>query len=144
MRFAVCPLNYGILLGKAWTTEHHAVINCYTNEIRFSHRGKFHTIVAKDRKTKTFISVNAITKDHSKNTPLYAVMQRKTPSTNEGNADHKKNKDIDTLLNEFNDVFPEKLPKGLPPKRTHDFVIDLKEGSNAPEKRTLTECRPPS
>ncbi len=69
IRFAVCPLNYDIILGKKWTTEHHAVINCYTNKIRFSHKGKFNGLVATDPKTKQLISVNAITRDHSKNHP---------------------------------------------------------------------------
>ncbi len=136
IRFAVCPLNYDIILGKKWTTEHHAVINCYTNEIRFSHKGKFYTIVATDPKTKKLISVNAITRDHSKNHPLYAVMLRRVPSTDKGDVENRKNKDIKKLLNEFKDVFPKKLPKGLPPKRSHDFIIDLKEGST-PQKKGL-------
>ncbi len=46
MRFASNPLNYDVILGKKWTSKHHAIINCYTNEIKFEHKGKTHTAVA--------------------------------------------------------------------------------------------------
>ncbi len=38
------------------------------------------------------------------------------------------------ILQEYKDVFPKKLPKGLPPKCARDFTITLKEGST-PQKK---------
>lgn len=136
LRFVVCPLNYDLILGKKWTTAHEAVLNCYTNEVKFTHRNKCHTIVATKPKSKQVVSVNAITRDLSKKHQLYAVMLREVPSTDQRSTNNHEDKDIETILNEYKDVFPGKLPKGLPPKRSQDFVIDLKEGS-MPQKKGL-------
>ncbi len=40
------------------------------------------------------------------------------------------------MLSEYKDAFPKKLPKGLPPKRTQDFKIALKEDA-VPHKKGL-------
>jgi hypothetical protein len=43
--------------------------------------------------------------------------------------------EIEELNKEFVDVFPEKIPGGLPPKRVTDHRIDLKPGSKVPAQR---------
>ena len=143
MRLAANPLNYDLILGKKWTTDHKAIINCYTNEIRFSHKGKNYHVIAKDPTDHNHVSVNAITKDHDRKYPLFAVMLRKVESddTTQSGTDESQEQDIQKLLHEFQDVFPEKLPEGLPPKRAHDFHIDLKEGST-PQKKGLYRMSP--
>ncbi len=40
------------------------------------------------------------------------------------------------MLSEFKEVFPKKLPKGLPPKRIQDFKIALIEDA-VPRKKGL-------
>ena len=143
LRFAANPLNYDLILGKKWTTNHRAVINCYTNEISFSHKGKNYHIIAKDPTNHNLVSVNAITRDHDRRYPLFAVMLRKVDvddNTQSGTRDTKE-QDIQRLLQEYKDVFPEKLPKGLPPRRAQDFHIDLKEGST-PQKKGLYRMSP--
>ena len=138
MRLAANPLNYDLILGKKWTSEHKAIINCYTNEISFSHKGKDYHIVAKDPTNHNLVSVNAITKDHHRQYPLFAVVLRKieTGDTTRSETSPDQEQDVQNLLKEFKDVFPENLPKGLPPKRAQDFHIDLKEGST-PQKKGL-------
>ena len=42
-------------------------------------------------------------------------------------ATHRK--DLKLLIDEYKDVFPEKLPKGVPPKREVQHVIDVEPGS---------------
>ena len=42
--------------------------------------------------------------------------------------------DMQQLRNEFKDVFPDNLPKGLPPKRAMDCQINLEPGSKPPFK----------
>ena len=39
------------------------------------------------------------------------------------------------LLKEYEDVFPQQLAKGRPPKRTVEFEIKTEEGVNPPNKR---------
>jgi RNase H-like domain found in reverse transcriptase/Reverse transcriptase (RNA-dependent DNA polymerase)/Integrase zinc binding domain/Chromo (CHRromatin Organisation MOdifier) domain/gag-polyprotein putative aspartyl protease len=56
---------------------------------------------------------------------------------NESDSDKKmRDKDIDKILKDFQDVFPEDLPKGLPPKRAIDHKIELIPGSNPPSSPT--------
>ena len=143
MRLAANPLNYDLILGKKWTTEHMAVINCYSNEISFSHKGKNYHLVARDPSNHDFVSANAITKNHDQGYPLFAVMLRKphVEDITQSGTDSSKNKDVRKLLEEFEDVFPDKLPNGLPPTRAQDFHIDLKEGST-PQKKGLYRMSP--
>jgi hypothetical protein len=48
---------------------------------------------------------------------------------------------VEKLLDEFSDVFPEDLPKGLPPRRSHDFKIELHPGIT-PIKKGLYRLSP--
>ena len=41
----------------------------------------------------------------------------------------KHNKDLEALIKEFQDIFPEKLAKGVPPPRKVQHVVDTKAGS---------------
>ena len=42
--------------------------------------------------------------------------------------------ELDTLLREYADLFPERLPKGQPPKRQVEFEIQTKEDAVPPSK----------
>ena len=42
--------------------------------------------------------------------------------------------ELDTLLREYADLFPERLPKGQPPKRKVEFEINTEEGAVPPSK----------
>jgi hypothetical protein len=44
-------------------------------------------------------------------------------------------------LDEFADVFPEDLPKGLTPQRSHDFKIELQPDA-LPIKKDFTAYQP--
>ena len=41
-------------------------------------------------------------------------------------------KDLETLIKECHDIFPEKLPKGVPPEREVQHQIEIKTGSKPP------------
>jgi hypothetical protein len=47
---------------------------------------------------------------------------------------------VKPLLEEFVDVFPDDLPKGLPPQRSHDFKIELKPDAS-PMRKVFTASR---
>ena len=116
MRLAASLLNYELILGKTWTSAHKAIINCYTNEISFSHKGKMYNIVAKDPTNHSLIYVNSLTKDHHRKYPLFAVVLPKigTGGTSQSGATNNLEKDIQRLKDEFKDIFPQQLLKGLP------------------------------
>ncbi len=65
--------------------------------------------------------------------PVYAVYLRELKENAEkGNWPEK----LETLLQEFRDVFPDELPKELPPQKERlDHRIDLKIGSEEPYAR---------
>ncbi len=105
MRFASNPLNYDVILGREWTSKHHAIINCYTNEITFERKEKAHTIVAGRPKNHSLVSVNAIKKDHDQIYPLYAVVLRKIEETNQEISEKNRAQDVQRILQEYKDVF---------------------------------------
>ena len=43
-------------------------------------------------------------------------------------------RELNTLLEEFSDLFPEHVPKGRPPKRSVEFEINMVEGAIPPNK----------
>ena len=45
------------------------------------------------------------------------------------NVPERHRKDLELLINEYRDVFPEKLPKGVPPSREVQHVIEIEPGS---------------
>ena len=94
-----------------------AIINTYKNEMRFSHKGRNHTITTKDPRNHSHVSVNAITKYHNRKYPLFSVMLRKAQADQvmQEGAKGSQEQDLQEIPNEFKDFFPEKLPKGLPP-----------------------------
>ena len=67
---------------------------------------------------------------------LYAVMVRPTEEA-EKPSSPKEDPAIEGLLREFADVFPDKLPDGLPPNRGVEHSIELKPGSRPPPARPL-------
>ena len=64
-----------------------------------------------------------IGKDLSQDFPVFAVVLRPTEATSR--QVETKPEEIKELLHKFDDVFPEKLPKVLPPKRAQDFGTEL-------------------
>ncbi len=139
MRFASKPLNFGLIL----TSKHNAIINCYRNEIKLEDKGKTHTAVAREQRNHSLVSVNAITKDHGQNYPLYAVVLRKIPETNQEISEKNRAQDVQRILQEYTDVFPKNLPKGLP--RNVLRICHLPERRQHPtEKGTIPNALPHS
>jgi len=139
LSFAVCPLNHDAILGKDWHSNHFATIDNHSNQISFSHRNKKFTIYANEFHLCESISLSAMTRDYEENFPLFAVvLNPNKPETSE----QKLPKHVEQILGKYNDVFPETLPKGLPPQRKIDFRIDLVPES-IPQKRGLYRMSPP-
>ncbi len=138
MRFVANPQNHDIILGKKWCSNHEATLKCATNEIDFWHRGKLFKITARPHVPLKEVSVNSITKDYKLGCPMYAAILREVRD----DITPKDQKHIKSLIEKYKDVFPDELPKGLPPQRPQgDFRIELKEGSN-PIKKGLYRMSP--
>ena len=124
MRFAANNQNFDLILGKKWTSEHRAKIDCYHNTVDFTHRKHSYHIKAVSSEKPDEISLNAITSVSEKQYPLYAVVLKPTDEHQSKMPD-----DLRKLLDEYQDVFPDKLPKGLPPPRKTHYDIKLVPGA---------------
>ena len=130
MRFVVQPLSYDIILGKAWETKHKAKIDCSNNTIQFEYMKEQYYITARDSIEQ--ISVNAMMNDFNNGYPMFSVVMHDVENNDK---ELKNHEDISRVLQEYIDVFPEELPKGLPPKRaSEDFKIVLKQDAKPVKK----------
>ena len=121
LNFAAMPLHHDLILGKAWCESHKARLDMSTNEVSFSHGDTKIILTASEYFKSQFVSINNVMKDVENGLQCFAIMlkpphQDSTPS----NDNH-----IQSILQEFSDVFPEKLPQGLPPERSKNFDIEL-------------------
>ena len=132
MRLAANTLNYDVILGKKWTSEHNAKIDCLNNVIEFQHRNRTHKITASEGPPTDTLSVNSIEKHSKREYHVYAIVLRNTEAPENQSMPHGLTK----LLTRYKDVFPEKLPPGLPPRRSKDYEIDLVHGA-VPQRKGL-------
>ena len=133
-RFAICPLyGYDAILGKNWLHDHNPYINHRTNEVFLGYGKETLMIKATLEKSESLISRSTIMRDLRRKNPVFAVILR-----SEDTEARKKEvpKGIKNILQDYSDVFPSELPKGLPPKRGKDFKIELTPDAT-PQKKGL-------
>lgn len=135
-KFAVCPLDYDVILGKRWTTEKKCFIDCERNIVQFRHRDNEYTIEALEPTIVHHISANTITKDERRQYPIYAIFVRQGEEEVRLENRNKYPPAIEKLLRRYKDVFPDTLPPGPPPKRNCEFHIKLHEEAT-PQKKGI-------
>lgn len=120
LNLAASPLHHDVILGKNWCTNHKTRIDLSVNEVSFSHGEKNVILTASEYYKSQFVSINNIMNDLKNELPCFAIALKENKEINS-----KPIPEIESILNEFSDVFPENLPNGLPPSRSEDFKIDL-------------------
>ena len=132
MRLVANPQSHDVILGKKWCSNHKALLNCGNNQIDFWYKGQKHTISTRPLIQIKEVSVNSISRDFVSGYPMIATIFQEVRN----NLDKKKyHPGIKALLEKYKDVFPDELPKGLPPKRSQgDFRIELKDDSKPVKK----------
>ena len=152
----VVPLDsaYDVILGQPWLKKFNPAIDFAENIITFSHRRREHVwqcpqsprpttpevIMISQVKVRRILRKNPTAK-------TYIGFVRETDEGIETEFEEHTAVGAAERLNrikkEFEDVFPDKLPPGLPPKRSVDHHIDLEEGavpSSRPDyKKSLPE-----
>lgn len=132
LRFAVCELSaYDLILGKKWRDDKDAKINNKKNKISFKFNHKNISITASLKKPEALISRQRLARDLVQRCPVFAIyLQSEDPSSTfdinaitMGQGEDKK--EVQEILKEYADVFPDELPDGLPPERSHKFSIKL-------------------
>lgn len=136
--FLVMPLGgYGAVLGIQWLSSL-GDIKCNFQQLvmEFTWLGKWVKLkgTSNDNKSQS-VTGQVNTKWQEDQAYLLESAERCTQlwsinvsSVQTSNLDSSKNEELNRLLKEFEDVF--NLPKELPPKRSYDHSITLKQGSN--------------
>ena len=133
MRFAICALSsYDLILGKKWRDDKDATVN-NKNQITFTFNNKNITITASLLEDDNLISRQRLARHLIRRAPVFAIyLESYDPSTfvhvnaiamGEGDAGDE----LQGMLGEYADVFPDELPDRLPPQRSHNFSIKLTE-----------------
>ena len=158
----VLPIeNYDIILGMPWLRKHNPIIDWSTNSLHFPPT-PLQLILAEHGVTSKSIlstpssiskppieichlSIKQIRKAVKQNELLYILWVRQSKATGaieilnnveiENDAQGAlASKEMQKLLGKYSDVFPEDLPKGLPPKRFIEHRIKLMPHDKPPFK----------
>jgi len=142
LRLAVCPLAiYDIILGKKWHEDYDVRKNYRKNTVTFWKDGKPVVIHATLSKSKMLMRKHKLAKHMKRGQPAFAIFLRPTEvdtavEINHAVENETDDQDLRRLLHELRDVFPDDLPKGLPPARKQRFKIDLVKDAE-PRKKGL-------
>ncbi len=140
LRLAPLP-HHDIILGKPWLDYWNPFIDWPTSTIVIKNHGVDVTLkptAEKPKKTElNFISAKQMFRALKKGNDefIFAVV-KEIDSNLEGiqSENEANSKRTETVLKEFEDVFPDKIPPGLPPEREFDHKIELEKGVEPPSK----------
>jgi hypothetical protein len=128
-------------LGVPWLKMVNPKINWQKNKLSFLHKGEtifFDSSLQNQSSTIPIISAIEALDDFESGNELFLALIEEILSVNNINKHQDDDDDDDTkeILKEFKDVFPNDLPKGLPPKRHVDHKIELLPEATPPSKAT--------
>lgn len=140
------PLNvvklsgYDLILGKPWLTRMNPHIDWEKNIVSFTYRGK-HIVLSSPPTDPSSVSAKLLShmqlkKSLRKNAQLFLVHVKEVDADNDVPAPSLP-PGMQSLLDEYQDVFPDDLPHGLPPIRGVEHKIDITPGSSPPAKGTI-------
>ena len=128
---------YHVLLGRPWQYDRKTTHDRFANIYTIRHEGKLKdliplsphkTIPPPTKKPIHFISRKGCDKEVSNRATVYLLFTKEVCKT------LTIPSEVSQLLEKYKDVFPEDLPKGLPPIRGIEHQIDLIPGAALPNK----------
>jgi hypothetical protein len=147
-QFLVVPLEHDVILGKAWLTMENPDIDWTTNIVNL-HKPVPMTLLGEHHQNPKFlISSMQLKKAMNKHQIEQAFFVPVKFNLNElAITEEKVDPKIQNIMNqlqeEYRDVFPDELPKQLPPSREFDHRIELTSEaqpfSRAPYRLSLLE-----
>ncbi|XP_024009610.1 uncharacterized protein LOC112084607 [Eutrema salsugineum] len=149
----VLPMDAGqILLGRPWQSDRKVIHDGFTNKYSFVFKGRKTTLIPLTpqevyqdqmqlkQKTKPstkasnfYLRAGDVKRSLSSNQPVLLFVFKEA-LTNMTNLTPVLPSKIQTLLQEYNDVFPEDNPKELPPFRGIEHQIDFMPGASLPSR----------
>jgi hypothetical protein len=142
IRLTVLPSLAGcdVILGMPWLKAHNPHIDWRTHEIRITaSSGTSHLFPSSKSKPPVCIHARLVTANQfvhlARQSEAYlAVVRPSQDGPPQPGSSSEQHPLASALLTEFQDVFPENLPPGLPPERSVDHRIELVPGSDPPNK----------
>lgn len=126
--------DYHVILGRPWLNAANPDIDWTSNliTVKQGHR-QFHLEALGEEEPKIqFLNAMQFERQLAQNEELCLLLLRE-PSEEKGN---HLSPQATALVQSYPDIFPNELPKGLPPRRNVDHRIELEQGHSPP-------CRPP-
>jgi len=119
--FDIITSTHDVILGKEWLHRTNPYIDWRTHELTLKHKGKMMTLKPEPTENTEFISAIQCADDIVKKKERYHLCFLKDPAYEDKIEDTDPR--VQELLREYQDLFPEELPEGLPPKRSVDHHI---------------------
>jgi hypothetical protein len=124
--------SYDAILGKPWLTRVNPDIDWGEHKVMFNHGGKKHTLKPPSNRGDNILLSNIELREAMiTEEPMY-LCSLSNPKLGDSSGEIKV--DLTPVLEEFKDVFPDKLPTGLPPERAVDHEIHLEANASPPFK----------
>lgn len=136
----VLPLEgHEVILGSTWLHKHNPEINWREGTMTLTTDGSRYTLWSElDYRPQANGLLTAISAARAlrKGAEAYLAILRAVPREDASPEAIKKTyaAEVDHLLSEFQDVFPNDLPAGLPPSREVDHAIELIPGAAPPSR----------
>ena len=128
-----------ILLGRPWQYDMRVIQNGYTNVCTLKHEGMLKDLIPlpphkaipppKNRHPINLISWKIYIKEKQQEGQGWILFTKEV-----GLKEYLLPKEVEPLIQEFIDVFPEELLEGLPPIRDIEHQLDLIPGASLPNK----------
>ncbi|KAG7564287.1 Reverse transcriptase domain [Arabidopsis suecica] len=146
----VVPMRAGhLLLGRPWQFDRATCHNGRTNHYSFTYKDRKYNLAPLSpsevhelqihmnkeeevRNSSLYLSSNDVCKTMSANGTVLLMVFKECLST--GLGDIELPAEVQAVLDQYKDIFPEEIPPGLPPIRGIEHQIDLVPGSALPNK----------
>lgn len=100
--------------------------------MKFEYKGNRYIFYTCDSVLSPVVSSNTMVSNVDEKNELFVVLLRLIHSGK--SRAQLYSRDVQKTFKIFSDVFKEKLPRGFPPRRKHEFEIELQEGEK-PQKK---------
>src|SRR5262249_5585473 len=130
--FDVAPVHHDVILGMPWLEENNPTINWRDKTIHMEH------LVTGKPVTETSAAAPQVPCAES----VSALQMKRAARVDEAGlvvvklGEDPVDAEAVTALADFQDMFPDDLPAGLPPSRSVDHRIDLVPGAEPPSRPT--------
>ena len=125
--------TYDIILGDSWLEKRNPETDWRPNRSKFKSKGRIVTMapLKKDNPQKIIISAMQLKNATKKKCEVFELGIRDVSERQQPRKSNEQ-RHIESLLEEFEDIFPEELPRGLPAKRVIDHNIEIGPNAKAP------------